>query len=165
LESWALFAQRVKDRFVPAKWRMDALAKFYAISQGSAPFLDFVNNPQNARNVLASAGTSFYVNDSTVKNHLLFFCNPILSLRIRSIPNFKYSDTKLDALIGLMASSWDTMVAERLVRSSLAPLTQLSSSTSCPPLSDKERDALKLAGGCFRCRKTLSSPGWTYHGS
>lgn len=70
--SWAGFAQRVKDRFMPPNWRMDALAKFYSIAQGSSPFADFVTALQNARNVLASSGTSFAVNDSIVKNHLLF---------------------------------------------------------------------------------------------
>ena len=35
LPTWDAFAQRVKDRFVPANWRMDALAKFYRISQAS----------------------------------------------------------------------------------------------------------------------------------
>ena len=29
LPTWDAFAQRVKDRFVPANWRMDALAKFH----------------------------------------------------------------------------------------------------------------------------------------
>ena len=46
-----------------------------------------------------------------------------LTLCIRSIPNFKYNDTKLDTLIGLMTSAWDTMVAERLVRPALSSKT------------------------------------------
>ena len=64
LTSWDAFAQRVQDRFVPANWRMDALAKFYTISQGTSPFSDFVTAIQNARNALASAGMGFSINES-----------------------------------------------------------------------------------------------------
>jgi hypothetical protein len=39
LTTWAAFSTAVKDRFVPANWRMDALQTFYAISQGSSSFL------------------------------------------------------------------------------------------------------------------------------
>jgi hypothetical protein len=166
--SWTVFAQRVKDRFVPPNWRMDALAKFYSTSQGSSPFTDFVTNLQNARNALASSGSGFTINDSIVKNHLLFFCHPILSLRIRSIPNFKYGDTKLDTLIGLMTSAWDTMIAEHLVRPALSSqhfTTPSAARSSRSFLSDSEREALKLAGGCFRCRKTPASRDWIPHGS
>ena len=117
LPTWDAFAQRVKDRFVPANWRMDALAKFYKISQESSPFLDFVTALQTARNALASSGAGFTINDSIHKNHLLFFCHPVLSLRVRSIPSFDYGDMKVDALIGLMGSTWDSIVAENIVRS------------------------------------------------
>ena len=94
LPTWDAFAQQVKDRFVPANWCMDGLAKFYKISQGSSPFLDFVNNLQTARNALASSGVGFTVSDSILKNHLLFFCHPVLSLRVCSIPNFKFGDMR-----------------------------------------------------------------------
>jgi hypothetical protein len=167
LPTWETFAQRVKDRFVPANWRMDALAKFYQISQGSSPFLDFVTTLQTARNALALSGTGFSVNDSILKNHLLFFCHPVLSLRVRSIPNFKYSDMKIDSLIGIMVSTWDSMVAENIVRPTLSSNFSHRDTTSAPRpfLSDSEREKLKLAGGCFRCRRTPSSPGWIAHGS
>ena len=166
LPTWDTFAQRVKDRFVPANWRMDALAKFYQISQGSSPFLDFVTALQTARNALALSGTGFSVNDSILKNHLLFFCHPVLSLRVRSIPNFKYSDMKIDSLIGIMVSTWDSMVAENIVRPTLSSnFSHTSTPAPRPFLSDSEREKLKLAGGCFRCRRTPLSPGWTPHGS
>lgn len=165
LPNWDAFAQRVKDRFVPANWRMDALAKFYKISQGSSPFLDFVTTLQNARNALASSGSGFTVNDSILKNHLLFFCHPVLSLRIRSIPNFKYGEMKLDALIGLMNSTWESMIAENIVRPALSSHSLHTPLAQRPFLSDSEREKLKLAGGCFRCRRTPASPGWTQHGS
>lgn len=165
LTTWTLFAQRVKDRFVPPNWRMDALAKFYSVSQGSSPFADFVSNLQDARDVLASGGTGFTVNDSIIKNHLPFFCHPILSLRIRSIPNFKCANTKLDALICLMTSVWDAMIAERLVRPALSSKSPTTPSMSCPFLSESEREALKLASGCFRFWKTSASRGWVPHSS
>lgn len=159
LTSWTLFASRIKDHFVPQNWRMDALAKFYSVSQGSLPFTDFVSNLQDAHNTLVSGGTGFTVSDSIIKNHLLFFCHPVLSLRIRSMPNFKYADTKLDTLISLMTSGWDTMVAERLVRPALSFKSPTTPYMSHPLLSESKREALKLAGGCFRCQKTPASRG------
>lgn len=181
LTTWEDFAKRVKERFIPANWKMDALAKFYSISQGSSSFPDYVSALQDARNTLSSGGTGFTINDSIFKNHLLFFSHPILNLRIRSIPSFNYANTRVDALIGLMSSSWDSMVAERIIRSPLStssvnfarssPLTSTNFPKPTPPskgfipLTDRERDALKQAGGCFRCRRTPSSPGWVRHGA
>ena len=165
LPTWDAFSQRVKDRFVPPNWRMDALAKFYSITQGSSPFASFVTSLQTARNALTSSGTGYTISDSILKNHLLFFCHPILSLRIRSISTFKYGDIKLDSLIGLMVSTWESMVAENIVRPVLSSVSHHPTSTPRPFLSDSEREKLKLAGGCFRCRKTPASPGWIAHGS
>jgi len=150
---------------MPANWCMDALAKFYKISQGSSQFLDFVTAIQTARNSLTSSGTGFTVNDSIQKNHLLFFCHPILSLRVRSIPNFKYGNIKLDTLIGLMASTWDSMVAENIVRPVLSSHLSNAGSAPLPFLSDSEHERLKLAGGCFHCQRTPTSPRWVAHGS
>ena len=97
--------------------------------------------------------------------HLLFFCHPILSLCVRSIPNFKYNELKADALIALMGSTWDSMVSESIVRPSLASNSAHAAFTPRPLLSDSERKKLKLAGGCFRCQQTPSSPDWVPHGS
>ena len=69
------------------------------------------------------------------------------------------------ALIGLMSSTWDSMVAENIVRPSLASNSAHAAFTPRPLLSDFEREKLKLAGGCFRCRRTPSSPDWVPHGS
>jgi hypothetical protein len=172
LGSWDDFAKHVKERFIPANWKMDALAHFYSISQGSSLFLSYVSMLQEDRNALSSGGTGFNISDSVFKNHLLFFSHPILSLRIRSIPSFNYVNTRVDALIGLMSSSWDSMVMERVIRPPLSTtsLNALKPSHSQSPklfvpLTDKERDALKLAGGCYRCRRTPSSPGWVKHSS
>jgi len=170
LTTWEEFAKKVKDRFVPANWKMDALALFYGISQGSSSFMDYTAKLQDARNNLSSGGTGFTISDSVFKNHLLFFSHPILALRMRSIPSFDYAKTRVDGLIALMSSTWDSMVAERVIRPDRPPLSATSVNIpravkSFVPLSDAERDALKRANGCFRCRRTPSSPGWVKHGS
>jgi hypothetical protein len=121
------------------------------ISQGTSPFFDFVTTLQNARNALALSGMGFFINDSILKNHL-FFCHPILSLHVRSIPNFKYSEMKVDALIGIMGSTWDSMVVENIVHPSLTSNSAHAASTPCLFLSDSECEKLKLAGGCFWCQ-------------
>ena len=69
-----------------------------------------------------------------------------------------------------MSSSWDSMVAKRVIRApaSTFPSNHLKSvvaQKTFVPLSDKECDALRLAGGCYRCRRTPASPGWVQHGS
>jgi len=80
LTTWEDFVKKVKDCFVPANWKMDALAQFYGISQGSSSFMDYAARLQEARNTLSSGGTGFTISDSVFKNHLLFFSHPILAL-------------------------------------------------------------------------------------
>jgi len=57
------------------------------------------------------------------------------------------------------------MVVENVVRPVFSSNSSHTAPTSRPFLSDSEREKLKLAGGCFRCRRTPSSPGWIPHGS
>jgi len=163
--SWADFAMAVKDRFVPTSWRLDSLAGFYAVSQGSSSFSDFLARLQSARSALSGAGRGFTLNDSIMKNHLLFNANRILCLRICAIPTLDYANLKLDGLIGLMSSTWNSMVAE-----GVSPPARTAPSSSIGPavskfLSDAEREALRIARGCFNCRKTPASLGWVPHGS
>ena len=175
LTTWDDFATRVKDQFVPANWKMDALAQFYTISLSSSLFVDYTSRLQEAHNVLSTGDTGFTISDSVFKNHLLFFAHSILSLRMRSIPSFDYPKTRVDGLIVLMSATWDSMVAEQVARAPLAatsfpPLSTTSAIASKAPktfvpLTDHEHDALKQAGGCFCCRQTPSSPGWVQHGS
>ena len=129
--------------------------------------MDYAAKLQEACNILSSGGTGFTISDSIFKNHLLFFSHPILALRMCSIPSFDYAKTRVDGLIALMSSTWDSMVAERVIRPPLS-----TTSVNIPravktfvPLSDPERDALKRANGCFRCQRTPSSPGWVKHSS
>jgi hypothetical protein len=158
LPTWAEFDRRVRERFMPANWKMDALARFYLITQGSAPFSSFVTSLQESRNAIALAGVGFTVSDSVFKNYLLFFCHPILSLRVRAMPSMNYATVRVEPLISLLSFSWDTLVAERLIRPTLAPHSAVSNNphppTSSMTLSDKERDTLRAAGGCFRCKRT-----------
>ncbi|TFK58797.1 hypothetical protein BDN72DRAFT_906407 [Pluteus cervinus] len=181
LATWDLFKAQVKERFVPANWRIDALDKFYSIKQKSNTYADFVAELQAARNPLASAGVGYTINDSIFKNHLLFFANPILRLRVRALPNFNHATLKVDGLISLMASTWDSLVAEGNVRHTTSAFSSSSStstrvrdnkassstvSSSRPPeLTQTERDTLKAAGGCYHCRRTPTSPGWIRHSS
>jgi len=68
LTMWDEFAKKVKDRFVPANWKMDALTHFYAISQGSSLFMDYAARLQEARNTLSSGGMGFTISNSVFKN-------------------------------------------------------------------------------------------------
>lgn len=117
-------------------------------------FLGFRHYPPKCSQRLASSDSGFTINDSIMKIRLIFFYHPILTLRTLSIPNFKYSDIKLDILICLLTSAWDIMVAEHLVQPALSSqhfTTPSASKFSRSFLSDSKREALKLAGGCFRC--------------
>ena len=120
LTTWEDFVKKVKDHFVLENWKMDALAQFYGISQGSSSFMDYAARLQEACNTLSSGGTGFTISDSVFKNHLLFFSHPILALCMRFIPSFDYPKTRVDGLIALMSSTWDSMVAERVIRPPLS---------------------------------------------
>ncbi|THG93469.1 hypothetical protein EW026_g7778 [Hermanssonia centrifuga] len=173
LSDWDEFATHVRDRFVPASWRLDALDVFYAISQGSSDFRIFVNTLQSARNSLAGAGAGYAINDSIMKHHILFRAHHRLRLQVRASPAFKYENTKLDALISLMQTTYDSLVAEGAIRSasSTSTFTVPTATTPSPaagrsPLPDltpAERDRLKAAVGCFHCCLTPGSPGWVPH--
>jgi len=162
--SWADFATAVKDRFVPASWRLDSLASFYAISQGSSSFSDFLARLQTARSALSGAGRRFTINDSIMKNHLLFKSNRFLCLRICAIPTLEYANLKVDGLISLMSSTWNSMVAEGIPATRTAPQSTATPIVS-KSLSDAECEVLRNARGCFHCKKTPSSPGWVSHTS
>ncbi|KAJ7206744.1 hypothetical protein C8J57DRAFT_1614652 [Mycena rebaudengoi] len=186
LASWDLFAQKLKERFVPTNWRMDALASFYAIRQDSSSFPDFTKTLQRARNALASAGAGFSINDPILKNHLLFNSHPVLRLRVCGQQDFPYADMKVDALIANMSATWASLLAEGIIKLRPTPaalaippvLPPSSSSTTLPtptsassstprfsPLTYAEKEALRAAQGCYHCRKTPQSPGWVKHRS
>ncbi|KAJ7769766.1 hypothetical protein B0H14DRAFT_2632658 [Mycena olivaceomarginata] len=183
LKSWDLFAQKVKDRFVPSNWRMAALAAFYAIQQGSSMFAKFADSLQNARNALAGAGVGYMISDSILKNHLLFHSHPILRLRVSGMNELPFATMKVDNLIATMSSTWDSLIAEGVVKlprtAAPAPLvipsapavpsqslpTPASASPAFVPLSHAEKEALHTANGCYHCRKTPQTLGWVKHHS
>ena len=86
---------KVKEYFIPANWKMDALALFYTILQGFSSFMDYALALQDACNALSSGGTGFTISDLIFKNHLLFFSHPILCLCICSMPTFNYVNTRV----------------------------------------------------------------------
>ncbi|KAJ7267859.1 hypothetical protein C8J57DRAFT_1325995 [Mycena rebaudengoi] len=183
LISWDEFAQRLKDRFVPTNWHMDALASFYAIHQGFSPFPDFAKSLQRARNSLASAGAGYTINDSILKNHLLFHSHPILRLCVCGQQDFPFATMKVDALIANMSSTWASLLAEGIIKTRPTPTplaipSPPSPSTALPtpttasssprhfsPLTHAEKETLRAAQGCYHCRKTPQSPGWVKHRS
>jgi hypothetical protein len=150
---------------------MDVLASFYTISQGSTSFTDFATQLQETHNALSTGSTGFTINESVLKNHLFFFCHPILSLCICSIPTFDYPKTRVDALITIMSATWDSMIAEHVIRppnlpsSSNVPTipSSMKPTKGFVALTKHERESLKQAGGCYHCHHTPSSLGWTKH--
>ncbi|KAJ7254791.1 hypothetical protein C8J57DRAFT_1518412 [Mycena rebaudengoi] len=158
LATWDDFAQKLKERFC-------------------------------ARNDLASAGARYAISDYVLKNHLLFHAHAVLRLRICGQQGFAYATMKVDDLIANMLSTWASLIAEGAVKASVTPAlpavtipsisrppslsiptptssTAASSSTQpFAPLTFTEQEALRLAQGCYHCRKTLQSPGWIKHRS
>lgn len=169
LTKWEDFVVKVKERFIPSGWKLEALATFYAVRQKNLPFSEFVAALQSARGILGTAGTNYKISDSTFKHHLLLFCHPLLSLRVRALPGLGYDTIKVDSLINLMSSTWNSMVAEGVTRQESASSgigrPSCARFGSLPPLTESEKSSLKASGGCFHCRRTPASPGWTAHTS
>lgn len=178
LPSWELFTAHFKDRFVPSGWRLDALVKFYTITQNNLAFQDFVTQLQAARNALASAGVGFTISDSILKNHLLMFSHPILQLRVRALPSLAFESIKVDALINVMSTTWASLVAEGRMKTSSGNATPevakqpgiLAVPTShsdypLPDLSYAEHEKLCTVGGCYHCRLKPGDLDWKKHQS
>ncbi|KAF8182434.1 hypothetical protein K438DRAFT_1937768 [Mycena galopus ATCC 62051] len=174
--------RKVKERFVPSNWRITALTAFYAVQQGTSPFSEFADKLQDARNALAGAGVSYTINGSILKNHLLFHSHPILRLRVSGQQSFPYDTMKVNTLIAIMSYTWASLLAEGIIRLPRTPAALPSASPALPmpsslptptssssspliPLSLAEKEVLRAAGGCYRCRKTPQSPGWIKHRS
>ncbi|KAG2129156.1 hypothetical protein DEU56DRAFT_818094 [Suillus clintonianus] len=175
LATWEAFASRFQDHFTLSGWYLDALARFYNVSQDFDDFRTFVASLRAARNTLGSAGDGYTISDSIFKNHLFFFANPVLQLRVRAIPNFAYGNLKVEALINIMETMWSSLVAEgftmpapkpMLMSTSTAPVSNAHSLNSTYPLPDltyAEREVLRSAGGCFHCRLSPSDLAWKPH--
>ncbi|KAF7368543.1 hypothetical protein MVEN_00177600 [Mycena venus] len=130
----------------------------------------------------------YTINNSILKNHLLFFSHPILCLRISGQQNFAYETMKVDTLIAAMSSTWASLLAEGVVKllktasssiqtplvipslpatsSSSLPTPTLAPTSSLLPfvlLMHTEKEALHAAGGCHHCHKALQTMGWVKH--
>jgi hypothetical protein len=178
LVTWDAFALKVKARWLPIQWKMDALEAFYQCTQGKRDFESFATELATCINSLPSGTISV----TTHKYHLLFLANQHLYLRVRALQDFDIEDTKQtpDELISLMNAHWKSMVAENSARGSRfittaatspapsAPAAQpvaLSTSTSSRyvPLTDEQKTTLNAAHGCWNCRRTPADPIWTPH--
>ncbi|KAH6888212.1 hypothetical protein BKA70DRAFT_1235593 [Coprinopsis sp. MPI-PUGE-AT-0042] len=144
----AEFITKIRERFTPSA------------SQISLPL------PQTAQGVLGTAGPTWKITDTMFKNHLLFHYHCLLLLRVCAIPNLGYNLLKVESLINTMSSTWNSMLAEGIVRQELLlPVIGNLSRSGANGLSEAEHADLRAAGGCFHCRKTPLSPGWKAHSS
>lgn len=174
LPTWSEFRGKVLARFVPVGWDTDALCAFYMLRQGTGDYTTFVSAVQSGKDAVGTGALK--VSAQVHKNHLLFHAHEALMRRTMAIPGFDLGKITVDELVGLMSSTWLSLVADgttsrtRSTRTSTIPSTSTMSQThapttssSSPVLSQAQRDALVDAGGCFRCGKNPSSPGWTPH--
>ncbi|KAH6887348.1 P-loop containing nucleoside triphosphate hydrolase protein [Coprinopsis sp. MPI-PUGE-AT-0042] len=109
LESWEKFVEKLKDRFLPLGWKMDALEKFYGCMQGTRDFHTFASELAQCYSALPS-GT---ITEEIYKHHLLF-SHPQLYLRMRAIPYFDIgrTDQSADQLTALMSHQWNHLMAD-----------------------------------------------------
>jgi hypothetical protein len=181
LASWEQFVKRVKDRFMPVNWKMDALEQFYSCSQGKRDFRSFAADLTQCLGTLPPSTISVAV----YKYHLLFLAHPLLYLRMRALQSFDIEDKSQtpDELIALMGSQWDSLIADTTARSgrssaltSLPPFTGIplvSTSSAVPvtsspsprytPITEEEKAALTAVRGCWNCRGKPTDPGWFPH--
>ena len=76
-----------------------------------------------------------------MKNHLLFNANHILCFHICAIPTLDYTNLKLDGLISLMSSTWNSMVAKGVSSPACTAPSSSMGPTVSKFLSDTEREA------------------------
>ncbi|KAJ7715204.1 hypothetical protein B0H16DRAFT_1616861 [Mycena metata] len=169
LSTWEEFSTRVLQRFAPDGWKANAVRIYYSINQQSRPYADFATDLQTARTAIGSTG-NLVITDRIHVNHLLFHAHNTLQRRVLAIPGFDLETIKVDELTSLMSATWDSLLAEGVLRTShstapshhsTSPL--VTTSPRLPPLDDAEKRRITDASGCWKCRKTPASPGWTPH--
>jgi hypothetical protein len=180
LGTWEEFVKKLKDRFMPVNWKMDALEQFYSCNQGKRDFRSFAADLAQCLGTLPSATIS----TSVYKYHILFFSHPHLYLRMRALQGFDIdlSTQTPDELIALMGAQWDSLVADTTSRSTRSinapaptptPASRVAlftsaahTSTTSPlslPLTEEERAALTAVRGCWNCRGKPGDPNWNPH--
>ncbi|KAJ7218571.1 hypothetical protein GGX14DRAFT_560915 [Mycena pura] len=169
LSKWEEFTARVLSRFAPDGWKANMVRTYYLMHQQSRPYSVFAAELQSARSAVGTTGP-LGITDRIHTNHLLFHAHNTLQRRVLAIPGFDLETIDVDRLTSTMSATWDSLVAEGVVRTSiptsattsLTPL--LSTATSrLPPLDDAEKKRISDASGCWKCRKIPTSPGWTPH--
>jgi hypothetical protein len=168
LRTWEEFVSKVKGRFLPAGWELQAQHKFYGIRQTS-DFSTFAASLLAARHEVGSS-----ISDDLLKAHLLHFSHPILYLRVTASTTFSLTSLSFDQLVSHMGTVWAGLVAEghiprvstRASPSSSSPLP--APAGRLPPLSEEGRVKLRVEGRCFKCRElghsTQDCPGNAAHG-
>ncbi|KAG6853368.1 hypothetical protein C0991_004927 [Blastosporella zonata] len=167
LESWEEFAEKIWKRFMAKGYKLMALCAFFLCSQGKLPFADYAAILTEACNFM---GTTT-IPSNIFKYQLLFHSHTILLLCIMAIPDFNSDTITIDALISLMSMQWESIVTENPGKISTCPAppstpsltTSIVSPSTVPLLTDSERTRLTNAGGCWKCRKVPTDPGWVKH--
>lgn len=175
LTKWDDFVDRVLTRFAPDGWKARSLRSYYLIQQQSRPYTVFAAELQTARSSIGTTG-KLGITDRIHINHLLFRAHDMLQRRVLAIPGFDLESITVDELTSLMSATWDSLMGEGLVRQSTqrttlstsipatpAPAAPYSVASRLPLLDDAEKKRISDAGGCWKCRKTPTSPGWTPH--
>ncbi|KAJ7249390.1 hypothetical protein C8J57DRAFT_1239842 [Mycena rebaudengoi] len=169
LATWDEFSKRILERFAPDGWKANAVCAYYSIYQQSRPYPDFATDLQTARTAIGSTG-DLAITDRIHVNHLLFHAHNTLQRRALAIPGFDLEAITVDELTSLMSATWESLLAEGLVRTSYStpsshsiPSSAVTASLRLPPLDDTEKKCISDASGCWKCRKTPASPGWTPH--
>ncbi|KAF8518647.1 hypothetical protein BU17DRAFT_90698 [Hysterangium stoloniferum] len=184
LPSWESFVKKVKDRFMPVNWKMDALEQFYSCSQGKCDFRTFAMDLAQCLGTLPSATISTAI----YKHHILFYSHPLLYLRMHALQAFDIDNSSQtpDELIALMRSQWDSLVADNAARSGCSSahinhtsstgvplLTSSTGNSTSPtslitppkflPITEEEKAALTAVRGCWNCCGKPMDPGWVPH--
>jgi hypothetical protein len=170
-----------KKKFLPRTWEDDLVQDQIAI-QGSVNFLTWVNKVRNANDELKAAKSPYHIPEDRFRLHLLPRLSDGLKRLYKANNGVAPGATKgtLDAIsdfddwlerlqlleLDLQAARGSGWVAHatkagNVLRDSSVPNTPnnvststhaYSSSTPLVPLTDAEKDLLKLHHGCFKCR-------------
>ena len=153
LASWEAFVEKVKGRFLPAGWALQAEHKFFGIRQ-TADFASFASSLLAARHEATSN-----ISDHDLKRHLLHHSHPLLYLHVASSTTFSLAALSFDELANHMGMLWEGLALEggtsRTTRPTAlaAPSTLPATGGRLPPLSDADRLTMRAEGRCFKCRK------------
>ncbi|KAJ7303820.1 hypothetical protein DFH08DRAFT_976842 [Mycena albidolilacea] len=146
LESWAEFAQEVKDRAGQSWVISDAVLRNHLLFLSHPVLRLHVSGQQSLPFTTMKVDTLIATMSSTWDSMLAEG-----AIRVPRAP---------------LAPSQLTIPSVPAASSSSLPTPPLSASSSgFIPLTHAEKEALCAAGGCYHCRKMPQSPGWVKHRS